>query len=235
MNLKRIIRDAFIMISFCGTFYVSTFMWGKVDDKPPMDTNFSSSRIAADEYIHSRRWQLAADRYKRMTESDPCNGFAWYRLGTCYNNVRFESQHQIRREKKSTEPSIQKIERWQDIIAEHDQLALDALQTARNFLRYRGKSLYQLAVIHADRMEFEQALEVLRDFVDSGYWTFNGLDRVDRFGSGGAEMVDHRELANSQTRLHAYQEFWALVEKEREEQARGETTKSSRQLMKKSH
>ena len=218
MNLRRIIRDAFIMISFCGTFYVSTFMWGKVDEKPPSDTNFSKARVAADDFVSSRRWERAADRYARMTAEDPYNGFAWYRLGTSYNNVRFESQFAIRKEKKSPSPSSPKIERLNDLVVKYEQLALEAHETARKFLRYRSRSLFQLAVIYSDRAEYEASLECLREFVDGGYRTYHGLDNVTRLGDGGRAMLDQVVTADSRSRLHAFEEFWELVDKERFQQ-----------------
>jgi tetratricopeptide (TPR) repeat protein len=220
MNLKRIIRDAFIMISFCGTFYVSTFMWGKVDEKPPSDTNFSKARVAADDFVSSRRWEMAADRYKRMTEEDPYNGYAWYRLGTSYNNVRFESQSEIRVENQSLSPSAQQIEHLKELIAKYDQLALEAHETARKFLRYRSKSLFQLAIIHSDLLDYEASLECLREFVEGGYWTGHGLDSVSRLGAGGRAMMEQEVLVNSRTRLHAFEEFWELVDKERQQKKR---------------
>ena len=220
MNLKRIIRDAFIMISFCGTFYVSTFMWGKVEDKPPSNSNFSKSRVAADELVKSGRWEKAAVRYRRMTEDDPHNGYAWYRLGTSYNNVRFDAQFDIRVEKRSDTPSAQKIERLQETIAKYDELALEAHETARKFLRYRSKSLFQIAIIYADLNDNESALKYLREFVDGGYWTYHGLETISRLGSGGRSMAEEQVLVNSRTRLHASDEFWKLVAKERENRSK---------------
>jgi tetratricopeptide (TPR) repeat protein len=229
MNIKRIVRDAFIMISFCGTFYVSTFMWGKVDNKPPLDTNFSSSRMSADEFIKTRQWEMAADRYKRMTESDPFNGYAWYRLGTCYNNLRFETQYQIRMERESPSPSAKKIESWIEDVANYDLSALEAHRRAREFLRYRGKSLYQMAIIHADRSEYSAALEILQEFIDNGHWTFNGLDKIDRLGAGDRSVVQNEE-ANSITRLHAFEKFWELVDKEDRHANGGTATKKRKSL-----
>lgn len=228
MNLKRILRDAFIMISFCGTFYVSTFMWGKVDEKPPSDSNFSKSRVAADDFVSSRRWEMAAARYKRMTEQDPYNGYAWYRLGTSYNNVRFESQYQIRVEEESASPSAKNVERLQELIAKHDKLALEAHDTAKNFLRYRSKSLFQMAIIYADLADYEASLKCLREFVEGGYWTFRGLDSVQRLGVGGRAMNDQEILVSSRTRLHALEEFWELVDMELQQQNSKEAKRRSR-------
>ena len=214
MNWNRVLRDLTVVLLLGATFYISAIVVGQIDEiLPPADKSFSRERLAA-ENSHTRGdWLKSAEHFQAIIDQDPYNGYASFQLVTCYLWLRFNTQEEIDKLTESdADPA--KLESLRQRFIEFEDLALSALEKSREFLRHRRSSLYHLSAIHSDREEFDVALKYLEQFVDGGFWLNFGLENAERFGSGGRDAITGNTIDSSQRRLHQFEKFWELVDRE---------------------
>ncbi len=214
MNLKRLIRDGAILLLVCGAFYATTYVGGEVTEEvaeTEVESNdFTPIRMEADALTRLSKWEGAAEAYKKLIEQDPYNGYAQFRLGASYYNLRLNA---VRKLRDRTQLSEEEITFNEDQKSQFEDLAIEQLEKSREFLRYRRDSSFCLAVIYADQNELDKSLARLRDFVNEGGWRFEGLENIEVFGVGGPEMQRPWAWVTSKVKLHRFEEFWVLVER----------------------
>ncbi len=93
----------------------------------------------ADSLYRAEQWQAAAGKYEELTETDPLNGVAWFRLGS--------SLYQI---------------------GKYDR-AIEAFNEAENIGQYLPFTRYNLASLHALKQQPERALGWLEKSIEAGY------------------------------------------------------------------
>ena len=215
MTVKRVVRDLIVLLIFCGTFYVSTLVVGHFEEKEkPQPNNFSASRIEGDECVRVANWEDAVPIFKKLTEEDPFNGYAQFRLSSSYRFIWQGIVQKINKEKESGNSAEQTLKDLEQQRQFFEKLALESNEKTSEFLRYRGPALYQLAMIYASRNEFEKALTLLDEFVNDGNWVYNGITNIEELGIGGQDMVSSEPTSNPKVRLHQFEKFWELARKE---------------------
>ncbi len=207
MKLKRISRDIMVLLLFSGLFYVSSVVVGQLEGGQQEEKNdFSVERIKGDQKIRAKQWSSAAEQYRKLTEADPFNGYAWVRLGKSYNEMRLRVSEQMDAEKR-LDANSQRIAELEAEFVSLNQQAIEAYSEARQHPRYRAYALFWLAVFYADQADFENSLSCLEEFVDRGFICYYELNRYSYFG----ESKD-----GVKSRLHQYDKFWELVTKHSE-------------------
>lgn len=237
----RIIRDVSLVVVFCGGFLALIWFANSLQAPSHEETNseFSQYRIEADEAIQERNLDVSLQNLRSMVAKDPYDGRAQYKLaGALFSkiiNMRTEAENSKKREASMSAegkssvaqplPSLPKnAVAFQDPDSTSSAAAGDMrslidqtiheYQIAEKHVRYRLRSLFQLALLWSAKGNDEAALDSLEKFVAAGGVTRNGLDQIKQFGMtlplGGA------------TKLHAYSRFADLVNKEFENRvARG--------------
>lgn len=212
MKAKRIARDVLVLAGFCGAFLILLLLFGRLDADDSDDViDFSASRLAADRSTEKKEWQAARNNLKSLIERDPYDGRAQFEYAS-----NFYRNRNVEREKlKSLAPETPE---YVDVKAQADTLtegAVRELRKAKEFARYRGRSLFFLAVIESERNDLGQALKYLEMFVDAGNFTIQGLDQFPLFGTGGESASLPGTENDEFTRLHAESRFWYVVRMER--------------------
>ncbi len=223
MKLKRIIRDVLVLALLCGSFYASTIVVGQFESEHvnQKDTNFSDERLEGDKLSLEEDWVESAKRYRRITEADPFNGYAWRRLGRCYSIIRSNQKKEINAEESAEAPSERKLDELKASLLATDQLALKAWEKAREHPRYRRVALFQLAVIRAGRSELEESLALLEEFVvTEGYIVQQNLYLYREFGNSKivkkSNETDFEAEHKDAIGLHQFARFWEIAKHESE-------------------
>jgi tetratricopeptide (TPR) repeat protein len=213
--LKRFIRDAGILLAFCGAFYCLTVFVGRLDGESGNDgTDFSPARKRADVYFKRKDWNSASIEFRTLTEQDPFDGNAWYNYSSCFYYLRRSASSELDYLNRQSNPDLAEIEALQESIRFNSDRAQVALLKATEFARSRGRALLRLAVIETAENNYNEALDYLEDFVDDGNHTQEGLSRYIEFGAGGPAMVSLGNQPSDEAQLHGEARFWELVQKE---------------------
>ena len=90
--MRRFLRDTGILLAFCGAFYLLTVMVNRLDGDSGNDpSDFSPARKRANKLVHNKDWSAAKYEFKKLTEQDPFNGYAWDGYSTCLWEIRRSS------------------------------------------------------------------------------------------------------------------------------------------------
>ncbi len=217
MKLRRFLRDVAVLISFCGAFYLLITFVNRLDGGTPDDvTDFSVAREQADSFAKDQDWNSAADKYRKLTEQDPYNGYAWERYASCYYSLRFGAVKDLEELEQAGEKDSAKLDDARSRITKYGDKSYEILIKLREFARFRGFALLRMAVISTYREDYELALELLQGFVDGGNNTQLGLSEYSQFGRGGEKILMPGAEIPENCRLHYYPKFWEIVEKERQ-------------------
>ena len=214
MPWKRIARDVGMLLVLAGLFYVGSLLAGSMDGdiKEPEPTSFSPARTNADRLVQANNWETASRAFRLMTERDPYDGYAWYRLGVCYRVLWY---------RKVTANEDVRIDSAAKVsVSEQRLLAIETLKKSLQFLRYRGDSMLQLAIIHVQSKEFDTAMDYLDTLVNEKNWRNRNLADIRSLGSGGAAMALPGAPITEETGLHQFRRFWRLVAYEHKSEAK---------------
>ena len=219
MNLKRIQRDGIILILFCVALYAASWVLGK--NSPRKKTSLdelqhvSAERVRADQFFEARQWKKAAESFQTLIDEDPYNGYAWYHLGFSHLNMQYNLQKRIA--KGESDPTLEesRLQSLRKKQAHHEMQAVEAFEKASEFLRYRGHSLYRLAILYADRHDFQTSLKMIETFVVEGNYSYRGIEYVPQLGVGFPQEGLPPSSSSDKMRLHQFRRFWELVEMER--------------------
>lgn len=102
-------------------------------------------RAEADRIGRNGDWPAAAERYRALTESDPADGYAWYRLGY----------------------ALHAAGKYEEAIPAHEKAA--------GFERYRTRGLYNLACALALTGDKAAAIEALERAAEAGFTNVTAL------------------------------------------------------------
>ncbi len=174
--MKRIFRDLFILLVFCGGFFLliqAVNLFGS-DNLPQAPSEHSYNRQQADSFMTRKQYGRAAEFYKQMTIDDPDNGQAWYALANCSLQRRRELRRYAYQNSpnESTNPRVAGARKR---AAEYADRAIEPLKKSIDFARYRNLARILLAEIYASKGEDDTAIKFIRDAMDDGYFTKAGL------------------------------------------------------------
>ncbi len=214
MKIRQLLINLVVAVALGLVFYTSSLLIGNFTSGK-QDT-FSEDRQLADRYLDQQNWLDASRHLLRMSETDPYNGYAFYNLAVCFYSLRQNVKRQIDqvKEAQSADVDLDLMESLEDSYRNFDELCLNSFQRAAQFLRYRRLALLNLAMLSVEREEWEQAIYNLEQFVDEGFFTSRGLDEFRSLGRGGRQVIDDDTNPISETRLHYFERFWDVVEKE---------------------
>lgn len=211
MSPKRIFRDIGILAILCSAFYAMLMMVGQMNDQ--QNSLFSRNRIMADRFFRAQQWPAAAKHYELLLEEDPFNGLAW----NCLAHSRLASRIELEDEINDALAASMNPEQMEVLYLEAKTLeeqAIAAYENAVKFLRYRRRSLFNMAHALVFKGNWESAMDCLDQFLDEGYFTDQGFDMFRHLGRGGQEMVDAAPEEDRTVRLHQFKRFWEIVERE---------------------
>lgn len=217
MNTKRIVRDVLVLLGFCGAFLVLVLLFGTLDASDADDmVDFSASRLKADQSKQKKDWESAKTSLKTLIDRDPFDGRAQFEYAsTLYKqrSILVDELDELAEEGDTESAAVMKL---RADLAKYNDASILELSKAKEFARYRGRSLVFLAVVEVERGEFDNALEYLKLFVDAGNYTYDGLESPQSrvFGQGGIPMTDPGAKIVDATRLHSYSQFWDIVRRE---------------------
>ncbi len=209
--MKRILRDALILILVCGVFYLTAravTTLSNTDEKP-----FSEDRMLADQYLGERNWPQAAVHFSKLTDRDPYNGYAWFSQASCYVWIRNELLDEVRQLKENggTEAEIQALT---DKLTETEDKLLGLLDQSMDFLRYRKRAMINKSVVLVARKQWDPAMDLLQAYLEGGDFVNRTLESMSGFGRGGREMSGRDPETEENAKLHCFPRFWELVELE---------------------
>ena len=175
---KMFLRDGLVFVMvLVGLYFLTTgtnMIKGEAVD--PI-SDFSLDRQMADRLLAKKRYAEALPFFKRLTEQDRYNGYAWYWLGHCSFQVA-ENQRNRLDGLAESDPDYQRELNTYD--GNINQAAM-AYQQVLGYPRLRNRARYNLAIIHATVDDLQKTLQYLRDAVDDGYYTRRGLRKYSRF------------------------------------------------------
>ncbi|MEL7496019.1 MAG: hypothetical protein AAFN77_00310 [Planctomycetota bacterium] len=217
---KRIARDVLVLLGFCGAFFLFISIVNNLESSETDDPNdFSVHRVRADEFKKQKDWDAAKEHLKSLIARDPFDGRAQFEYAaTLYKqrSILIDEYDDLvdlnRHESDEGTELLKKIE-------DYNNLSTNELIKAKAFARYRGRALLFLAVVQAEREDWEQTLNFLEEFVDSGNYTYDGLREARVFGSGGEDMTDFDAKITGDTKLHADSRFWDICRREKANRA----------------
>lgn len=218
MMWKRILRDGSILLLLGAVFFVSASAIDRLNASG--DGAFSKDRQLADEYFAEHKWDKASFHFQRLAEQDPYNSYAWYYQAVCQFWIRSDYETELQTKTESAAPEDE-LRNLRDKISEAEERALRYFSEASKFFRHRKRSLVNLAMIRASRQEFAEALKHLEIYVNEGHLLTRSLENIAALGVGGRDKVNQDPSEFPRARLHRFQEFWDLVDKEN--QIRGVT------------
>ncbi len=202
-----------MLLGFCGAFIALLYATGSLNnDAPPDITEFSPPRIRADRSLSRKDWTSARANLLQMINNDPYDGRAHF----LYANTFYREHTGLFEQLTNLDPSDPGYRDVKDRYNQNYDSATAALIKAKPFARYRGRALIYLAVLEMNVGKPESALTYLREFVETGNYTPNGLDTYQVFGFGGQRMTVPGVETTPQTRLHSVPQFWELVRIENE-------------------
>lgn len=215
MKLRPIVRDVTVLVAFCGAFYLLITFVNRLDGETSKEaSDFSAAREQADSAAEDKDWDSAADEYRKLTTQDPFNGYAWDRYASSYYTMRFAALKELEDLELAGEQDDAKLEAVRQRIVSNGDRSRELLLKVREFARFRGGALLRLAVIATYRDDYDKALDLLQEFVDTGHNTRLGLDEYSQFGQGGDKVLMPGAEVPKNCRLHYYPKFWEIVAKE---------------------
>ncbi len=213
--MKRFIRDAGILLTFCGAFYLVIVFVSRLDGDSNSDANeFSPVRKRADAFVENKDWDSAIAEYQKLTRLDPYNGHAWQELTGLIWEVRrvaifdWNLLEAEERESAKGKEISQKIKDTSDRV-------FKTLMEVSKFARYRSYALFRLAILESDRSNYDEALDHLEEFVGRGFMTNQGLSTYQQFGDVGPSYIQIASRKQPNVRLHQFDRFWAIARQER--------------------
>ena len=177
--MKRTIRDIGILLIFCVAFYGMTSainLIGKEPETVDASSEYSPDRQLADEFLTKRSYLQAAKEFKKLVESDPHNGHAWFLLADSYNRIRISFLRRIADARIRPYSNAKRMEDWEKEAMKYSRLAVPAYEKSVDFRRYRLRSNIQLAGIFASLGEAEPAIEHLSTAMNQGYVSRRGIN-----------------------------------------------------------
>ncbi len=178
MQISRLVRDfAILVILSVGIWaaYQTWSMFGGTSDYGAVSQAFSPDRVAADFAFSANRWAEAIEPYQRLTQDDPFNAAAWYRLGEAnwrYGQILLEELKRIESSETDAAQLEEKSRQVDAVIAQ----ACEAYEQARSFLQFRNDAQMKLAEIATWRGDYDLAFQLLRKTIGVGHATV-GIDR----------------------------------------------------------
>ena len=227
--MKRFFRDTGILLAFCGAFYLLTVLVSRIEGESTTDaTDFSPVRKRANVLFYDKDWPAAQIEFKKLTEQDPFNGYAWDGYSRCLWEVRRAAIVDLVKLAGTNPPSSENIELDPKIAGLTEQTT-EVLLNVKKFARYRSSALLRLAALECDRGNYDEAMDFLEEFVGRGYRTQRGLEWIENYGKGGSSQVVltfpsfrlDRSISlvsfpsDAESRLHQDPRFWELVRRER--------------------
>ena len=206
----RILRDGTIVLLLCGVFFYSAKTLTPAESFE--EQAFSSDRTLADHYLTERKWSLADTHFEKLTDKDPFNGYAWFNRALCNFWIRAELLEEINQKTASGETSETDLAALQEKLQTLEEKLIYLFEQSSEFLRHRRRSLVNLAVLHADREEWEKSLDCLELYVSERNLLSRTLQNFNAFGSGGKAMIGTEP--NQTSRLHCFPRFWKIVDDE---------------------
>lgn len=214
MTLNRIFRDLGILAILCLAFYAMAAAVNQLRDGSG-DQIFSRARLQADKHFNDKEWLSAIDYYRLLVQEDPYNSLAWHNIAYSYLMLRLEMDDKFE-EVRDREGSEEQLASLIEQAALYEEGAIEGYSRSREFLRYRRRSLLNLAMVYVFRAQWDVAMDQLEVYLEEGNFTNQGLDFIRQFGSGGPRMVraDLGEEEQDKVRLHQFSRFWELVDRE---------------------
>lgn len=217
MNTKRIVRDVLVLLGFCGAFLVLVLLFGNLDASDADDmVDFSASRLKADQSKKKKDWESAKTSLKTLIDRDPFDGRAQFEYASTLYKQRSNLIDKLDELAEAGDTESAEVIKLRADLAKYNESSILELSKAKQFARYRGRSLVFLAVVEVERGEFDSSLDYLELFVDAGNYTYDGLESPQSrvFGQGGIPMTDPGAKIVDATRLHSYSRFWDIVRRE---------------------
>ncbi|MFT7630462.1 MAG: hypothetical protein ACI87E_001468 [Mariniblastus sp.] len=226
---RRILRDAGVLLLFCGVFYLLIVFVGRLDgDANEGTSELSQTRKQADLSFDKKDWPAAAKEYQQLTEMDPLNGHAWSQLAEVVWQTRINAFQAFNEIEAADDADSERVAQLNAQIDTANQEAFEIHKKLIVFARYRARALLRLCIIEIRNGNDNEALDWLEEFLQRGHRTRFGLANIQSFGeSFRVEPMDFNRLisggGNSASsilkpediRLHAYERFWKLVELEK--------------------
>lgn len=222
MKSKRIIRDLLVLMGFCGAFLILLLAFGTLDGSDSDDViDFSEQRLRADRSKQRKDWEAAKVNLVQLIERDPYDGRAQFEYATTLYKQRSALADKLQDFEDIGQEGASEAQAIAVELDEFNRRSIAELTKAKEFARYRGRSLLFLSVVEAERGNWEQALDHLDEFVEGGNFTFDGLDyQAKVFGEGGESMTDPGAKITEATKLHRFGRFWDIVRREQSNRER---------------
>lgn len=167
--MKKFLRDLIIIGLLFGGFYLLVMTADLLSNEPPPSrSDFSDARVRADDAMGRRDYRDAIPYLQELIEKDPYNSYAIAKLAECAHVAR--QDYRARGGEANAEQ-----------IARYTELAIEAYTAALDFPRYANGARFQLAVIRAQDGDGDEALALLRDAFEDGYYSRGGIDRYQAF------------------------------------------------------
>jgi tetratricopeptide (TPR) repeat protein len=190
-ELRKFFRDIGILLAFCGAFYLLTVMVNRLEGDSNTDaTDFSPARKRANLLVNSKDWSAASIEFKKLTEQDPFNGYAWEGYSTSLWEIRRSSINELKNLTRSNALDTEKENELDRQIAELNDQIRQVLLQVKKFARYRYSALLRLAALECERGNYDEAMDFLEEFVGRGYQTKRGLHWIENFGSSDVATID---------------------------------------------
>lgn len=214
MTLNRIFRDLGILAILCLAFYAMAAAVNQLKDGGE-DQIFSRARLQADKHFIEKEWLSAIEYYRLLVQEDPYNSLAWHNIAYSYLMLRLGMDEQIK-EARDRGASEEQLASLAEQAVSFEDGAIEGYSRSKEFLRYRRRSLLNLAMVYVFRSQWDLAMDQLDAYLEEGSFTNQGLDFIRQFGTGGPRMVgaDLDEEERSKVRLHQFARFWELVDRE---------------------
>lgn len=199
MKKQTLIRDLSLLFIGClvlfGVVTVVSMFGGEANGQT--QSEFSSARRMAELSAKKRNWPNAVAGNQKLLELDPHNGHALYFLATSKYQVAMKSQKALKNAKDQG-LSSNEIEQLEATFLVDTKSTMESFRKCIDFARYRNRARAYLALLHMIQGENDEAIELLDEAVDDGYYNqqnrlvaFNQLSSHPRFSD-----IAQKERAN---------------------------------------
>ena len=172
---------AFLLILYGAVTWTHRTTEGSGSD----DVNASQmtkARIYSDSALYRSDFENASLHLNDLLVADPHNSHARYRLAWCHYDQYMKLYARLRFSRRDSITDPARLNSMKVKLKEHGDEAIKLFQRCTRSHRYRGKSLFQLAILSALRRDREQTLDSLQRFLSLNYWTKLGIAQRREFG-----------------------------------------------------
>ncbi len=155
-----------------------------IEDEGSSDVNSSQmtkARIYSDLALGRGNFADATVHLNDLLAADPHNSHARFQLAECYFRQFADVYSRLSDSRRDWTKDPTQLESMRSMLKKFGDQAAELYRRCERSHRYRGESLFHLAILSGMREDREEVLDTLKRFFSLNHFTNNGIAQSDEF------------------------------------------------------